>query len=582
MARRLWLLFLAAALLAAPALAQHQHMSHGAPSSGLPRLENLGGVHHAVTTQSPEAQRFFDQGLFLLYGFNHAEAIRAFEEAARLDPDCAMAWWGASSAYGPNINWPMDSTQETQALAALEKARAASSKASPAERDYIEALTRRYGRPAGANRGARDSAYAAAMKALKDRYPDDLDAATLCAESMLDLSPWNQWTLDGQPLPGTLEIVSLLESVLKRNPNHVGAIHYYIHTCEAGPDHGARTIPYVERLSRMKLDAGHLVHMPSHIFQRVGRYGESESDNVEASTEDSLYVARWKPEGLYPMMYYPHNVHFVWAAASMAGRSRQALHYARRLSGLVPWDMVRQIPPMEFWSPTPYYAMIRFGRWDEILKESAPPADVRFSTGMWHFARGMAFAARRQFEQAGTERDSVSVIAAGIPLEALVSFNSAKGLLTIASNQLGGETAARQGKIEEAVRLLQQAIAVEDTLHYDEPPAWFFPVRQSLGAVLLEAGRPAVAEAAYREDLKRNPENGWSLYGLAQCARARKATKEAADAEKRFRKAWARADVKLTSSRFWSTRPLAPVSGPPVLPGRRPRRPGPGTAIRDW
>jgi len=547
---RLHVMWIAIALSSAPAHAQPGHAPHGAPAAGVPRYQNIGGIHHVVTTSASIAQRFFDQGLFLVFGFNHDEAIRAFQEAARIDPGCAMAWWGVALAFGPNINWPMDSTQEAKALAALEQAAALAPKASEAERAYIESLSKRYASPPGVNRAARDSAYATAMDELRRRFPDDLDAATLCAESMLDLSPWNQWTLDGNPLPGTLETIEVLESVLKRNPDHIGAIHYYIHAAEAGPDRGAKAVPYAERLSKMKLDAGHLVHMPSHIFQRVGRYAEAEVDNVEASDVDSAYVAKWKPEGVYPMMYYPHNVHFVWAAASMAGRSRQAMHYARRLVGLVTPEMVRMAPPMEFWSPTLYYAMVRFGKWDDLLKEPAPDPELRFTTGIWHFARGLAFAATKQPDRAAAERDSVMAIAAAIPPDAVVSFNSSRGLLTIASNQLGGELAAGRGDTDQAVQLFRQAIALEDSLRYDEPPAWFLPVRQSLGAVLLATGRGAQAEIAYREELKRTPENGWSLYGLAQCLRGRRATTEAAAVEQRFKQAWARADVTLTASRF--------------------------------
>ena len=550
MSRRLALLFLAAALTATPAFSQHEHMPSGGATGGPAKLENMGGVHHAVTTKSPEAQRWFDQGLFLVYGFNHAEGIRAFEEAARLDPDCAMAWWGVSYANGPNINWPMDSTQETKALEALEKARALAPKASRADQAYIEALARRYAPVPGKNRAALDTAYAHAMDGLRGTYPDDLDASVLYAESMLDLSPWNQWTLDGKPLPGTLETIDVLEGVLKRNPDHIGAIHYYIHATEAGPDHGARSLPYAERMSKMKLDAGHLVHMPSHIFQRVGRYAESYLDNVEASDIDSVYIARSKPEGLYPMMYYPHNIHFVWAAASMEGRSEEAIRYARRLVSLVPADLVAMAPPMEFWCPTLYYAQIRFGRWKEILAEPAPAHTLRFTTGMWRFARGLAFSAGKQLAKAQTERDSIDAIAASIPPDALVSFNSARTLLTIASHQLGGEMAARQKKTDEAVRHFRQGIALEDSLHYDEPPAWFLPVRQSLGAALLSVGHAGDAEAAYREDLTRNPENGWSLFGLAKSLRAQKKPVEAADVERRFREAWAKADVKLVASRF--------------------------------
>jgi tetratricopeptide (TPR) repeat protein len=350
-------------LLAAPVFAQHSHMEHGsAPTAAAPTFDKLGGVHHAVKTTSKDAQRWFDQGLFLCYGFNHPEAIRAFEQAAKADPKCAMAYWGIALANGPNINWPMDSTQEANAYQAVQKAKQLAKATTLTERDYIAALEKRYSKTPGAYRASHDSAYARAMGALSKKYPEDLDAATLYAESLMDLNPWNFWSLQGEPRPGTMDIVNLLESVLKRNPDHVGAIHYYIHSVEAGPLK-ERSVPYAERLSKMDLDAGHLVHMPSHIFQRVGRYQESEQDNIEASDLDSAYVEKWNPPGIYPMMYYPHNIHFVWAASQMAGRSAQALHYAQRLVKMVPSDMVVQMPPVEFVCPTVYYTFVRFERW---------------------------------------------------------------------------------------------------------------------------------------------------------------------------------------------------------------------------
>jgi tetratricopeptide (TPR) repeat protein len=396
------ILGLAMMLLATPVLAQHEHMHGAGAPAGPPRFEKLGGVHHEIRTTSPEAQRWFDQGLFLCYGFNHAEAIRAFEQAAKADPRTPMPWWGVALALGPNINWMMDSDQETRAYRAMQKALALAKNGTPKEQDYLAALAKRYAKRAGTARAAHDSSYARAMKALSVKYPDDLDAATLRAESMLDLSPWNQWTLAGQPQPGTMDLVAVLESVLKRNPNHIGAIHYYIHTVEAGPLVD-RAVPYAERLSKLQLDAGHLVHMPSHIYQRVGRYRESEAGNVAAFAEDSAYVEKEKPQGVYPMMYYPHNVHINFAAAAMEGRSRQAIEAARRLQDLVPAELVAMAPPMEFWCPTIYYALVRFARWDELLKEPAPAGSLRFTTGMWHFGRGSAFAGRGDFEHAALE-----------------------------------------------------------------------------------------------------------------------------------------------------------------------------------
>jgi tetratricopeptide (TPR) repeat protein len=542
-----------AALLAAFAADQAQGHPHDMPATAARApIFDLGPWKRAITTASPEAQRYFDQGLNLLYGFNHAQAIAAFDQAARLDSSCAMAYWGKALALGPNINIPMDPSAEPPAWDALQRALALAPRASEAERDLIQALARRYADPKDPRRPARaalDSAYADAMREVWKRHPNDSDIGAWFAEALMDLNPWNFWSLDGRAAPGTQEIVATLEAALKLAPMNPGANHYYIHAVEASRDPG-RAIPAAERLGDLVPEAGHLVHMPGHIWNRVGRWAASEEANVKAVRVDSLYVAAHNPQSVYPMMYYPHNVHFVWSAACMAGRSEQAIAYARRLDGLVTTEMYRQMPPLEFVRPTTLYALIRFGRWAEILKESAPPGDLRFSTGMWHYARGMAFAATRRWPEASAARESVAAIAAATPAEVMVSFNSAAALLRLAGHSLAGEIAARQGELDRAVKEFRSAIQEESVLHYDEPPAWFLPVRHQLGAVLLAAGRTAEAEQAYREDLEQYPENGWSLFGLAKCLRARKADAEAAAVEKRFVQAWARADVEITGSRY--------------------------------
>jgi tetratricopeptide (TPR) repeat protein len=394
-----------------------------------------------------------------------------------------------------------------------------------------------------------DSAYANAMREVWSRFPADADVGALYAEALMDLNPWNFWTLDGKANPGTDEIVATLETVLRQAPGHPGANHYYIHAVEASPTPG-RAIPSAQRLESLVPEAGHLVHMPGHIWNRIGRYAASETLNVRAARLDSVYIATHQPQGVYPMMYYPHNVHFIWSAACMAGRAGTALAAARRLTPLVPLAMLRQMPMLEFVSPTVYYTLVRFGRWADLLAEPAPPADLRFTRAMWHWARGLAFAATSKWPQARVALDSVRAIAAALPPEATVSLNSAPALLRLAGHTLAGETAARRGRIDEAVRHFRAAIAEESALRYDEPPAWFLPVRQQLGATLLAAGRIAGAETAYREDLEAYPENGWSLFGLAKCLRARQAYAEAVTVEERFRAAWSRADVTLVGSRY--------------------------------
>jgi tetratricopeptide (TPR) repeat protein len=543
----------AALLAATSAFAQdHSHMPASVGITARAPIFDLGSWRHRVTTTSSEAQRYFDQGLVLAYGFNHAQAIAAFTEAARLDSTCAMAFWGIALAHGPNINFPMDSTAEKPAWDALQKAVALAPAATESEQAFIRALARRYADPLDPKRPSRasmDSAYASAMREVWKGHPSDADAGALLCEALMDLNPWNFWTLDGKANPGTDEIVATLEAVLGLAPDHPGANHFYIHAVEASRTPG-RAVASAERLATLVPDAGHLVHMPSHIWHRVGRYADSEDANVRAARVDSLYLAAYKPEGLYPMMYVPHNIHFTWSAACMEGRREEAVAAARRLEPLVPVEMLRQMPMLEFVSPTVLYALVRFGRWSEILAEPAPPADLRFTSGMWHWARGLAFTATGKQAQARAERDSVQSIAASTPAGAMVSFNSAAALLRLAAHALNGEIAARRGRVDEAARHFRDAIAEESALHYDEPPAWFLPVRQQLGAVLLAAGRIAAAEAAYREDLVQNPENGWSLFGLAKCLRARKADQEASAVEARFRKAWARADVSLSASRF--------------------------------
>jgi hypothetical protein len=548
-------LVVACLLLAAvtPSFADDSPHSH-TPSASTEKapIFDLGKWHHTITTTSPEAQHYFDQGLNLAYGFNHVQAGVAFAEAAKFDPTCAMAYWGSALVLGPNINMPMDSTAERPAWEALQKAMALAARASAPERAYVAALSKRYADPSSPNRPSRaalDSAYANAMRELARRCPDDADAGTLFAESLMDLNPWNHWAIDGTAAPGTDEIVATLEAVLQKAPEHPGANHFYIHALEASP-HPERAVPAAERLGGLVPDAGHLVHMPGHIFHRVGRYNESDDVNVKATRVDSLYVATYKPEGMYPLMYYPHNVHFIWSSACFAGRSEEAFAAARRLMTMVPPENVTAMPVLEFFCPSVLYGYVRFGHWDDILNEPPPPKEWRFTKGMWHFARGLAYNALGAADRAAVELDSVKAIAAATPPEAMVSFNSAAALLRLAGHALAGEMSAKRGQITSAMAHFNEAIKEEDALHYDEPPPWFMPVRQELGAVLLAAGRVKQAEAAYREDLRRFPENGWSLFGLAKCLRARKATAEAAAVEARLAKAWARADVKLTSSRF--------------------------------
>jgi tetratricopeptide (TPR) repeat protein len=511
-----------------------------------PLIENLGKLHHPISTTVPLAQRYFDQGLLLTYGFNHEEAINSFQEAAQLDSTCAICYWGVAFALGPNINVPMDPATIPQALDAVREARARLSHASPLERSYIEAVAARYS-DTTQTRAALDSAYAVAARDLWHRFPNDDDAGTLYADALMNLAPWNYWQPDGAPRPGTQEIIATLESIVRRNPNHIGACHLYIHVVEASlqPE---RALACAERLPGLAPGAGHLVHMPAHIYMRVGRYNDAVIANEHAAHTDEMFIERRHPSGLYAV-YYAHNLHFLWAATQMEGRSMESLRAARDLAKSIPLEIVRQVPPLEYFVPTPLYALVRFGKWDDVLREPEPPEDMRFSRAIWHYARGCAFAARKQLDEAGDELDRVTTIRVAIK-DAPLGFQTAGSVLGVAAHTLRGEIAARRGDPDMAVRELEEAVRQQDALVYDEPPPWYYPARQSLGAVLLAAGRPSEAETVYREDLKRNPANGWSLFGLAQALRAQGKTAEAAGVDERFHRAWARADVVLTASQF--------------------------------
>ncbi len=513
-------------------------------------FEGLGAHKHPVTTQSALAQRYFDQGLILTFGFNHDAAVRSFEEAARIDPSCAMCFWGVANALGPNINAPMGPEAAKQALSALRHAQRLAPGTTAAEQDYIHALATRYSDDPGAERAALDRAYAEAMAELHRKHPDDMDAATLYAEALMDLRPWQLYSLDGEPAPETPEIERLLELAMEREPQHPGANHYYIHAVEAShtPD---RALPAADRLQDVAPDAGHLVHMPSHIYWRVGMYDRAEDINKRAAAADEAYFAWCGARGIYAAVYYPHNIHFLWAAASEGGSSGLALMSARKLESQVPDSLVASFPFVEQFKPIPIQTLARFGQWDAVLGEPAPPEAQRYSLGVWHFARGMALLRKGDIPGARTELSALEAIAAADDMAAQdLTGEPASRYLAIGRAQLAGELAWAGGDADGAVRELEAGIAVQDSMIYTEPPRWHMSLRQSLGAILLEADRPAQAEAVYREDLRRYPNTGWSLFGLAQSLRAQGREADAELVEKGFEKAWERSDVTLTASRF--------------------------------
>jgi tetratricopeptide (TPR) repeat protein len=519
------------------------------PSGQLaPRLQNLGSHTFPVTTSSEEAQAFINQGLNLSYGFNHAESGRAFREAARLDPSCAMAYWGQALVLGPNINAPMDPEAEPQALELARKAVDLKGNASEREQAYIDALARRYdGNPD--HRAARDAEYAEAMGEVAKRYPDDLDAAALYAESMMDLRPWDYWGPDGRPYDGTDEVIALLESVMERDPEHPGALHLYIHLIEP-TDEPERAEVAADRLQTLMPGAGHLVHMPSHIYQRIGRYEDSAKANELAILADEDYITQCRAQGLYPMGYYPHNIHFLWFAATADGRSAIAIDAARKVASKIDDATLEQMPMMAQFRVIPYWALARFGHWQDVLDEPAPP-DNLFLTGAWHYVRGLAHLGQGDLPAAQRELNQVRRIASDPGLDfPMFSPNSAAQIFAPAPEVLAGELAAARGEYDDAIAHLDRAVRLEDSLVYTEPAEWHYPPRLALGAVLLEAGRPREAETVYWDDLKHNRENGWALFGLAKALRAQGKDDRAAAIEARFEKAWARADVTLTASRI--------------------------------
>jgi hypothetical protein len=554
----MWLVMVGLTAVAGTVTAQdHSHEHQGMPTAAdtsagdrTPLYDNLGTYHMAITTRSPVAQRYFDQGLRLTYGFNHDEAIKSYREGIAADLNCAMCWWGVAYALGPNINVPMDTAAVRPAWEAVQQAVRLASAVTPRERAYIDALKARYAPDPAAARAPLDSAWARAIGEVSRRFPKDDDAATLHAEALMDLRPWNYWNNAGKPrAPSTLETVAILERVVKRTLDNPGACHFYIHAIEAST-FAVRAVPCAERLGSLVPGAGHLVHMPTHIYMRLGRWDDAVDHNANAVHVDQEYLAARHPTGVYPLGYVPHNYHVMWEALNMLGRSEEALAAARTIADKVPADVVRMIPPFEYYSPVVLFTLARFSRWDDLLKQPAPAPDLRYTTGVWHYGRGLAYAAKGALDSAAVERDSLAAIAAAIPPEATANLNSMRTLLEVGERHLAGELAERRKQTDEAVRALRAGIALEDELTYDEPTAWALPLRQQLGALLLAAGRPKEAETAYREDLVRYPNNGWSLHGLAESLKAQGRTKEAEAADARFRKAWARADVKPLAGAF--------------------------------
>jgi tetratricopeptide (TPR) repeat protein len=522
---------------------------------GATKLDGLGDHSKPVATQNPEAQRWFDQGLALTYGFNHDAAARSFLRATELDPECAMCWWGAALVLGPHVNAGMDPAYNLAAWERLQRARTAAENGPAHERAYIEALAARYVENPPEDRRPLDEAYAEAMAQLVREYPDDLDAATLHAEALMNLQPWDYWDEAGRPKGNTLQFVALLESVIARNPDHPGALHLYIHAVEASNE-PERGVAAADRLRTLIPAAGHLVHMPAHIYARVGRWHDAVIANEKAIAADDAYLVACRPQpGVYPLGYVPHNHHFLWFAATMGGERDTALEAARGTAERTSDPELMRAPgfeAMQYFSLTPLFADVRFGRWQQIADTPSPAADLPYMVAMWHYAQGVAAVRQGRPDDARRHHAALAKFADDPAIERMMSWERYSLIhgVRIGERVVTAEIAAAQGDTEAAVAAFREAVAIEDELPYDEPPGWHMPVRQSLGALLLEAGRPADAEAVYREELRRNPENGWSLFGLTEALLEQGRDDEAAAVNARFREAWAHADIELSASAY--------------------------------
>jgi tetratricopeptide (TPR) repeat protein len=530
-------------LLPGLAMAQEHHARPAAGRAIL--LPGMGHLHHPISTKVPMAQRFFDQGLTLDYAFNHDEAVRSFKRAAELDPKSPMPWWGIALAVGPNYNIDVDAAREKEAYGAIQKARALAAGAPQNERDYVEALAARYSNNPKANFHTLAVNYRNAMHALAARYPDDPDAGTLYAESMMDLHPWQLWTAEGQPTQDTEEILRTLRGVLRRFPDHVGANHFYIHALEAS-HHPEQALINAERMKTLVPGAGHLVHMPAHIYERTGFYAESVKANQAAVAADRAYLQLTGDKtGVYPMMYYSHNFHFLAEAASMEGNYAIVKSAVDQLTANVT-PGVKAMPMLEWFLPMREFMLTRFNRWNEVAKLPAPDPAFTLTTAFWHYARAVAFTAQGDMTQAGPERQALADAIAKQPADAMFGYTSARTVLGLALDIVDARLAAAQGDRKGSIDHWRHAVATQDGMPYDEPPDWYYPVRESLGAALVSDGRYAEAEKVFRQDLAQNPRNPRSLFGLQEALKGEHQDSDAAWVHDEFEQAWKNADTKLS------------------------------------
>jgi len=524
--------------------------------AGAPLFDGMGAYHRPITGISADAQRYFDQGMVLAFGFNHAESIRSFRAAQRLDPECAMCFWGEALATGPNINVTskgkavMAEADRIAAFKAINQAVALKSGSSPIEQALIEALATRYNGDASTDRTPLDTAYAQALGEVVAAFPDDDDAAAMYAEAWMNTMPWDYWSAGGDPKPDTVEVITALERIIARTPDHPLALHLYIHAVEASADPG-RAEDEADLLAGLVPASGHLVHMPAHIYWRVGRYQDAAEANILAASVDEEYIAACNAQGFYPALYYPHNIHFLWAASSMSGNSEMAIASARKVAANVHYEQIEQFPTIEFFKTIPILSLVQFGHWDEILAQPKPPETLDFSNAVWHYARGVALANSGDTNGAYSERAKLAAAKDTVQIQFLDSADyPASVLLNIADDLLLGEIALNAGNAHLASTYFRGAVSKQDGLPYTEPPFWYYPTRQSLGQALIEEGKFSEAEAVYRRDLEDYPRNGWSVSGLVLALEGQGKSDEAAEAQILFESIWQNADVTLEGSRL--------------------------------
>ena len=516
-----------------------------------PLLEGLGALNYSITTRSAQAQKYFNQGLALTYGFNHGEAARSFKTAIALDSTCAMAYWGLALVLGPNYNAALNPTSLTDINQAIDKAIKNSHLVKPNEKALINAISKRFPRVEVKDITQFYEAYATEMKSAHQQFPGDVEIATLYADALMNLHPWNLWLKDGTPQPWTPEIIRHLENTLRRAPAHPGAIHYYIHATEASKE-ARKALPYADKLKGAMPAAGHLVHMPSHTYIRTGAYHEGVIANEMAASADSSYISQCKVQGAYPMLYYPHNIHFLAACAFLEGNSKKAIDAAWKVSANADRKYLHESATVQHFFSIPYYTLVHLGRWEEILS-LAKPGELKYPLAIWHYARGMAFGARDNIKDAEKELEAIRQIAADESLKSFLiwDLNSAQDLVNIAALILEGEIFGHKKQYNQSVNALVKATEIEDRLNYNEPPDWFFSVRLTLGHILVQAGRYQEAEKVYRKDLETFPNNGWALRGLFNSLSGQGKKAEADNVYEEFKKAWKWADINIASSRIY-------------------------------